>query len=95
MKNIFIFTALLFATSASAETNQIDLQLNATYKEALKSLGEPLKQSQRAWLKFRELDCNAQLPNFGTPPYLSENYQRCIDTHNLNRIKQLEAMQGA
>ena len=93
-KHIFIALTLTASSAVFAETNQIDLKLNATYKEAFKMLGNPLQKSQRAWLKFRDLDCNAQLPNFGTDPYFGDNFQNCIDQHNLIRIKQLEAMQA-
>jgi hypothetical protein len=95
-----LFPALAFAYDLDngnidpAALAQIDKDLNASYKEALNRLGEPLKKSQRAWLAFRNLDCDAQLPNFGSGSYLSENHNKCLAKHSITRTEQLKSMTG-
>jgi uncharacterized protein YecT (DUF1311 family) len=95
-----LFPALAFAYDIDngnvdpAALAQIDKDLNSSYKEALSHLGDPLKKSQRAWLAFRDLDCDAQIQNFGTGVYVLENHKRCIAKHNITRTEQLKLMSG-
>jgi uncharacterized protein YecT (DUF1311 family) len=97
MKNIFL--TLLFIPSiafsspdfhSKKDFENLDYQLNQTYKTVLKELGNPLKIAQRTWLNFIKLDCDAQLSTFGTPPYTVQNYNECIFNHKKTRLQQLE-----
>lgn len=95
-----LFPALSFAYDLDngnvkpADLVQIDHELNSAYKEAHQLLGDELTKSQRKWLEFRKLDCDAQLKIFGTGAYTSINQDRCIAKHNITRTEQLKAMTG-
>ena len=65
-------------TCAEAELDKADAVLNKTYKEALAAIPEmastepydakgwenALRASQRAWVAFRDAECNAHVPMF-------------------------------
>ena len=69
MKKILMLCCLVLASNAwaalgdtrGAELDTADAKLNTVYKKIVASLGrddaQKLKLAQRAWLKFRDLDC--------------------------------------
>ena len=91
--------------SACKELDAADAALNTAYRNLLDALNHPpmgmvehnsrAKQSvilaQRAWLKFRDLDCSAA---FDIADGTSKNPLSiaCEAEHNLTRAKQLQEM---
>lgn len=75
------------------ELKRLDKLLNKYYKVAMRNFGdekkekEKLKLAQKAWLKFRELDCKSQSHPMrdGTGEYTM--YQSCMIGHLIDRIK--------
>lgn len=93
MKKLFVLLALLPSFAfADLDHKKIDIDLNNAYKNALHIFGNDIKKAQSAWLKFRDLDCSAQLPNFGTGGFAADNFDNCISSHNLTRTDQLKKM---
>ncbi len=79
-----------------SELKHLDKLLNKYYKRAMRNFEgekkekEKLKLAQRAWLKFRELDCKSQSYPMrdGTGEYTM--YQSCMMDHLNDRIKTLK-----
>jgi len=88
---------------ASIEQAKVEKKLNSTYQRALKSLSGPgtdrahsakmktsLVAAQRAWIKFREADCNAQYVKHAGGTIRTVVYIGCMQQHAAQRIKDLE-----
>ena len=84
------------SVAAEAERNLSEKRLNLVYKKAIKSLDdkpkESLKASQRAWLKFRELNCLARYDTIAGGDEVMRNniWQDCIDELNKERTVELK-----
>jgi len=75
------------------EYKKIDNKLNALYKQLLNSLENPkkLKEAQKAWLRFRNLDCdyaNSGLLKEGSYYFYSQT--ACFIDHTEKRIRDLQ-----
>lgn len=75
------------------EYQKIDNKLNALYKQLLNSLENPkkLKEAQKAWLRFRNLDCdysNSGLLKEGSYYFYSQT--ACFIDHTEKRIRDLQ-----
>lgn len=89
-------------TCARAVLKQTDKDLNAVWKRVLADLpsgGDPaihrddLRQAQRAWIAFRDLDCEAA-SKVGIPKYWGLNRANCLIAHTQARIKALKGVYG-
>lgn len=85
-----------------AELEKVEKKLNAKYKKTLKALSAPdedgwkysiskkaVIESQRAWVKFRDKDCEAEetmTNGTGTASW----YMDCMIDHANTRIKRLD-----
>lgn len=73
----------------------LDKKLNELYKMVMKATNDPqrdsIKESQKAWLKFRDLDCYAQREMLDGGDLLMRNnaLESCINDYTKERIKQL------
>ena len=79
----------------SAETKVQDARLNANYKALLASLSETrrmeLQEAQRAWLKFRELNCRFYFdPEGGTIARVAAN--QCFLKATAERATELKGL---
>lgn len=78
------------------ESEILDKKLNDLYKKVIKAANESqkgsIRESQRAWLKFRELDCYAQREMLDGGDLLLRNnaLEGCINDYTKERIKQLK-----
>jgi uncharacterized protein YecT (DUF1311 family) len=89
---------------ASIEQKKIEGQLNDTYKRVIKMLEKPepstaegytatkkrLIEAQRAWIKFREIDCDALYTFYKDGTIRNLIYLGCMQTHAEQRIKELK-----
>ncbi|MCC7278522.1 MAG: DUF1311 domain-containing protein [Chromatiaceae bacterium] len=76
-----------------AETKRQDTRLNKVYKEVMAQLSparnKELQAAQRAWIKFRDANCNYYAdPEGGTMATVSSN--DCFMTATASRAKELE-----
>src|SRR5215469_11032103 len=81
---------------AAKEFHDADQKLNKLYAELSRKLEpdrlEKLKEAERAWIKFRDADCDFQTYlNRGGTIYPMV-YNGCLTENAKNRIKQLEQM---
>ncbi len=87
---------------ATGEQKKIDRKLNIVYRRLIRNLTRPdtefekyseLKSSvvdaQKAWLKFREADCNAIHTLYGDGSIRTAMQLECKHTHTELRIKAL------
>ena len=87
---------------AKQEQEKVEAELNAVYKEVMKSLSEPdteyekpsevkaaLIEAQRAWIKFREADCNAVYIQNQGGTIRTVMYISCMQQRAKQRIKEL------
>ncbi|MTH14275.1 lysozyme inhibitor LprI family protein [Flavobacterium sp. LC2016-01] len=107
MKKIFcllflLFSAISFSQSVTGEDElykqyqRVDKKLNSVYNKLMKGLEETdkknLVEAQKAWIKFRDLDCKfqSQDPGDGGGPYENKMKIDCLITKTTERIKELE-----
>ncbi len=82
-------------TCIEVELSQQDARLNLAYKDVLADLrparAKQLLEAQRAWLKFRDANCNFYLdPQGGAIASVRAN--RCTLDQTASRVKELEDM---
>jgi uncharacterized protein YecT (DUF1311 family) len=88
---------------ASIDQKKAEANLNKVYQRVLKTLdqGESATSSdasirnafvaaQRAWIKFREADCNAVHQKYAGGSIRTVMYLGCMQNHAERRIKDLE-----
>ncbi len=88
---------------ALIDQKKVEAKLNKVYQRVLKSLDKPdvplepyseMRQSliaaQRAWVKFREADCEAVYQKYVSGTIRTVMYIGCIQSHAEKRIKELE-----
>lgn len=107
MKKLFyllflLFSVITFSQSVTGEGElyeeyqKVDKELNSVYKKLVKGLKETDKKSlveaQKAWIKFRDLDCKFQSkdPGDGGGPYENKMKIDCLIRKTTERIKELE-----
>jgi uncharacterized protein YecT (DUF1311 family) len=89
---------------ADARQKRVEATLNAAYKRVLSRFERPdteserfseiktkLIDAQRAWVAFREADCNAALANFGSGTGGTVVFIDCMQRHAERRIKDLKS----
>jgi len=86
---------------ASIEQKAVEARLNQVYQRVLKTLdGEgrdsaatraKLVAAQRAWVRFREADCDAVYERHAGGTIRTVMYIGCMQSHAEQRIKALEA----
>lgn len=91
---------------ASMEQKKVEANLNRVYQRVLKSLdGKDAPQSgaavrssfiaaQRAWIKFREADCDAVYQKYADGSIRTVMHIGCMQNHAERRIKDLEAFES-
>lgn len=92
---------------AKQEQLAVEARLNAAYQKTLKSLNEPdteiekysemkqkLIQAQRAWVKFRDLDCDAVYAFHAGGTIRTVMFLGCMQRHAEQRIKALDQTYG-
>jgi uncharacterized protein YecT (DUF1311 family) len=92
---------------AKQELNIVEAKLNKVYRKFVKELSEPdtefekfsemkskLIEAQRAWVKFRELDCDAVYTYHIGGSIRDLMYLGCMNQHAEQRIKELERTYG-
>ncbi|MFZ6718805.1 lysozyme inhibitor LprI family protein [Undibacterium sp. Ji49W] len=88
---------------ATIEAKKVEAKLNRVYQQALKSLDQPdtetelysemkkkLINAQRAWVKFREADCDAVFQRHASGSIRTIMQIGCMQTHAERRIQDLE-----
>jgi uncharacterized protein YecT (DUF1311 family) len=87
---------------AQAEFEQVEKQLNDTYRRVMQSLSKPddgiayadikksLIEAQRAWVVFRQKDCDAYFTLYAAGTIRTVMYIGCMQGHAERRIKALE-----
>jgi len=88
---------------ASIEQRKVEAKLNAVYQRVMKYLDKQIAdgdldkaskttliEAQRAWLKFREADCNAVYQYHIAGTIRGVMSISCLQTHTERRIKDLE-----
>lgn len=86
----------------------VEVKLNKVYQQTLKELSQPdseqedysemkrkLIGAQRAWVKFRELDCDAVYTFHAGGTIRTVMFIGCMQKHAERRIKDLEDTYGA
>ena len=79
-----------------AETSRQDARLNRVYKKAMGALESPerkkqLQTAQRAWIKFRDANCDFYYdPDGGSMARVSAN--QCMLTSTANRAQEIERL---
>jgi len=88
---------------AAAEQKAVESKLNQVYRRVIKSLEtnkdsaaakDKLVLAQRAWVKFREADCDAVYENWAGGTIRTVMYIGCMRQHAEQRIKDLEGFEG-
>ena len=88
---------------AAAEQKAVESKLNQVYRRVIKSLEtnkdsaaakDKLVLAQRAWVKFREADCDAVYENWAGGTIRTVMYISCMRQHAEQRIKDLEGFEG-
>jgi uncharacterized protein YecT (DUF1311 family) len=107
MKKIFcllflLFSVISFSQSVTGEGElyeeyqKVDKKLNSVYSKLMKGLKETdkknLVEAQKAWIKFRDLDCKFQSQDTGDGggPYENKMKIDCLIRKTTDRIKELE-----
>ncbi|MGO4476938.1 lysozyme inhibitor LprI family protein [Massilia sp. 2TAF26] len=85
---------------AAIEQKAVEAKLNQAYQRTLKALDDEGNESietkkklivaQRAWVKFREADCDAVYQRNAGGTIRTVMYIGCMQTHAKERIKALE-----
>ena len=87
---------------AKLELDEAERELNQAYQKLVKQLSQPdtetdnytelrqsLKDAQRAWIKFRELDCDTQFLLYGSGTIRTVAYLGCMRERAEQRTKEL------
>ncbi len=90
---------------AARQQKAVELTLNQTYQQALKSLQQPdtaldkfsatrqkLVEAQRAWVKFRDADCEAVYLQYVSGSIRNLMFTGCMQKHAERRIEDLKAV---
>jgi uncharacterized protein YecT (DUF1311 family) len=91
-------TTLDMNACAAADEKVVEAKLNEVYQRVLKTYGDQehaaarskLIAAQRAWVKFRETDCDAVLEKWAGGSIHTQMYIGCMQNHAERRIKDLE-----
>lgn len=88
---------------ASVEQKKVEARLNEVYQRIINGLSQPdtetekysemkntLISAQRAWVKFREADCNAVFTRNASGTIRTVMFIGCMQAHAERRIKDLE-----
>ena len=83
---------------ADADLKTVEKTLNTTYQAALKAVGDAegakakaaLVAAERAWIKFREADCNALYELWADGTMRTVVYVSCMRRRAEQRIKELD-----
>ena len=111
MKKIFcliflLFSVISFSQSVTGEGElyeqyqKVDKELNSVYNKLKKELKETDKkkliEAQKAWIKFRDLNCKfkSQDSGDGDGPYENKMKIDCIIQSTIERTKELENLIG-
>ncbi|MFC5458484.1 lysozyme inhibitor LprI family protein [Massilia niabensis] len=93
---------------ASKEKDKVEAKLNSTYQRIMKSLSRPdpdtdseqrsrmkksLISAQRAWVTFREADCDAVYEKHADGTIRNLMYISCLQRHAEKRVKDLESFE--
>lgn len=91
----------VMAAKTQAELNEcstqryraVDVTLNRVYKEIVAALGPKptgkLKEAQRAWIAFRDANCEAQAFDYANGRLYTKVYTDCLSTVTQTRIAEL------
>jgi uncharacterized protein YecT (DUF1311 family) len=103
LSSLFLFFSVIsFSQSVTGEDElyeqyqKVDKELNSVYDKLIKKLNETDKKNlvevQKAWIKFRDLDCKfqSQVPGDGEGPYENKMKIDCLVRKTKERIKELE-----
>ena len=100
------FGTMSFSQSATGEDEfynqyeKADKELNVVYNKLKKELNENdkknLVEAQKAWIKFRNLNCKfkSQDPGDGGGPYTNKMKIDCLIQETQKRTKELEGLIG-
>lgn len=99
-------TTLEINECASRDKDKVEAKLNKTYQRIMTSLSRPdtedeqfsimkkhLVAAQRAWVKFREADCDAVYEKHSGGTIRNVMYISCLQNHAERRIKDLESFE--
>jgi uncharacterized protein YecT (DUF1311 family) len=85
---------------AATEQNKVEVKLNEKYKNILQKLEDTksgdvetkkaLIEAQRAWVKFREADCNALYTYYRDGTIRTVMHTGCMQNHAEQRMKELK-----
>lgn len=84
------------ADALKRDYEALDKELNVAYKKVLASQTDEqrkyLRDSQRVWLQFRQLECDARykMSNPGDAVLLSNGWQGCMNELTQSRIRDLK-----
>lgn len=84
------------ANVAEAEFRRADRQLNDVYAKLMRQLADSQKKelvvSQRAWVEFRRLDCDARdrLIEGGAPAIHQVAHHGCMKNRTIQRVRELK-----
>lgn len=84
------------SVAAEAEEKQVDQQLNDAYKKLMSKANDrqrkSLRESQRAWLQYRTLECTARhdMMDGGDSVMRNNVYKGCLTAFSKARIKDFE-----
>lgn len=102
----FLFTTISFSQSVTgegelyAEYKKVDKELNSVYNKLKKELKEIDKKNlidtQKAWIKFRDLNCKfkSQDSGYGGGPYENKMKIDCLIQSTIERTKELKNLIG-
>jgi uncharacterized protein YecT (DUF1311 family) len=84
---------------ASIEQKKVEDKLNKVYQRVIKSVDKAeakksLVEAQRAWVKFREADCNAVYQKWIDGTIRGVMFTGCMQNRAETRIKELEDYDG-
>lgn len=87
---------------AQMEFESVEKKLNETYRRVLKSLNKPdeeavsyadikkgLMEAQKAWVSFRQKDCDAYFTLYASGTIRTVMYIGCMQGHAEKRIKEI------
>jgi len=93
MSAAVLAVGLLALPASAGSFKKADAALNATYVQLLDQLsgaaGQRLKTAQRAWLGFRDAECDLQGSSVGGGSARSMVVSQCLATLTEQRVKQL------
>jgi uncharacterized protein YecT (DUF1311 family) len=83
---------------AKAEYDKADAELNRVYQQALQSLApdhqERLRTAQRAWITFRDADCDCEAFTYDGGSMQPLSYYSCLTAATRERIARLRGLRG-